>query len=229
MTKKIFCVEDDENIRELICYALQSAGYSATGYMDGFAFFDGLRDLEVPDLILLDIMLPEMDGMEILERIRKKSELKKVPVIMLSAKSAEMDKVKGLNGGADDYITKPFGVMELIARVEAVLRRSREDEKNLTCGGLVLNPLRRTVNAAGDEIVLTYKEFEILKYLMLNKNIVLSREQLTENVWGYDFYKDTRTVDVHIRTLRQKLGTFGGLIETVRHVGYRIAEQKSSE
>ncbi len=225
MEEKVFCIEDDENIRELICYALQSAGYSATGYPDGYSFFEGVERGEAPALVLLDIMLPEMDGMEILERIRKNARLKKVPVIMLTAKSAEMDKVKGLNLGADDYMTKPFGVMELIARVKAVLRRRETKEEMLTCGNLVLNPMRRTVTANGENVVLTYKEFEVLWYLMRNKNIALSREQLTETVWGYDFDGDTRTVDVHIRTLRHKLGICGSMIETIRHVGYRITEQ----
>lgn len=224
MEEKIFCVEDDENIRELICYALQSAGYTAVGFSDGYSFFDRVAQEEVPALVLLDIMLPEMDGMEILKRIRKNIRLKKVPVIMLTAKSAEMDKVKGLNSGADDYMTKPFGVMELIARVKAVLRRSETKEEQLSCGDILLDPLRRTVTVSGKPVVLTYKEFEMLWYLMRNKNIALSREQLTETVWGYDFDGDTRTVDVHVRTLRHKLGESGSMIETVRHIGYRITE-----
>lgn len=220
----IYCVEDEHNIRELIVYTLESSGYPAKGLESGAELFRYLED-QLPDLILLDIMLPGEDGMVILRRLKQSEVTKKIPVIMVTAKGAEYDKVLGLDGGADDYITKPFGMMEFIARVRAVLRRSGKEEKNqsiLETGELQILVQQHQVLAAGKKVTLTLKEFELLKYLMENRGIVLSRDQLLGHVWSYDFDGETRTVDVHVRTLRQKLGACGELIETVRGVGYRI-------
>lgn len=220
----IYCVEDERNIRELIVYTLESSGYAAKGFESGSDLFGGL-DGQLPDLILLDIMLPGEDGMKVLSRLKSSEVTKSIPVIMVTAKGAEYDKVLGLDCGADDYITKPFGMMEFIARVRAVLRRSGKEDKNqavLECGDLQIFVQQHQVLAGGNKITLTLKEFELLKYLMENRGIVLSRDRLLGHVWGYDFDGETRTVDVHIRTLRQKLGACGELIETVRGVGYRI-------
>ena len=222
---KISVVEDDEDIREIVVYALLSAGFEAFGYETGEEFLTAL-DAGLPSLVLLDIMLPEMDGLTILKRLRSMPKAKKLPVIMLTAKNSEYDKVKGLDFGADDYISKPFGVMELIARVNAVLRRGGTEEvsKNLEISGLILDHARRDVSIDGVSIKLTYKEYELLHCMMLNAGIVLSREKLLESVWGYDFEGESRTVDMHIKTLRQKLGTSGKLIKTVRNVGYKLGE-----
>lgn len=219
----IYCVEDDKSIRDLIVYALGSGGFEAHGMCDGKELFQALSK-EIPDLILLDIMLPGEDGISILKRLRASGRTKSVPVIMLTAKSAEYDKVLGLDSGADDYITKPFGVMELIARVKAVLRRIGSKERNpqLTVGDVTINVDKHQVLANGKEITLTLKEFELLRYLMENVGLVLTRDKVLETVWGYEYEGETRTVDVHIRTLRQKLGEYGSMIETVRGVGYRI-------
>ncbi len=219
----IYCVEDDKSIRDLIVYALGSGGFEAHGMCDGKELFQALSK-EIPDLILLDIMLPGEDGISILKRLRASGRTKSVPVIMLTAKSAEYDKVLGLDSGADDYITKPFGVMELIARVKAVLRRIGPKERNpqLTVGDVTINVDKHQVLANGKEITLTLKEFELLRYLMENVGLVLTRDKVLETVWGYEYEGETRTVDVHIRTLRQKLGEYGSMIETVRGVGYRI-------
>ncbi|HJB26316.1 MAG TPA: response regulator transcription factor [Firmicutes bacterium] len=219
----IYCVEDDKSIRDLIVYALGSGGFEAHGMCDGKELFQALSK-EIPDLILLDIMLPGEDGISILKRLRASGRTKTVPVIMLTAKSAEYDKVLGLDSGADDYITKPFGVMELIARVKAVLRRIGPKERNpqLTVGDVTINVDKHQVLANGKEITLTLKEFELLRYLMENVGLVLTRDKVLETVWGYEYEGETRTVDVHIRTLRQKLGEYGSMIETVRGVGYRI-------
>lgn len=219
----IYCVEDDKSIRDLIVYALGSGGFEAHGMCDGKELFQALSK-EIPDLILLDIMLPGEDGISILKRLRASGRTKSVPVIMLTAKSAEYDKVLGLDSGADDYITKPFGVMELIARVKAVLRRIEPKERNpqLTVGDVTINVDKHQVLANGKEITLTLKEFELLRYLMENVGLVLTRDKVLETVWGYEYEGETRTVDVHIRTLRQKLGEYGSMIETVRGVGYRI-------
>lgn len=227
----IYCVEDDKNIRDLVVYALQTGGFQATGFMDATEFNKGLKSRK-PSLILLDIMLPGEDGMSILKRLKSNKETKDIPVILLTAKGAEYDKVNGLNEGADDYITKPFGVMELLARVKAVLRRVEPKmepnigTKELNAGGIVLNVDKRKVTAYDKEITLTYKEFELLHYLIENQGIVLTREQLLKTIWGYDFEGETRTVDVHVGNLRQKLGICGNLIETVRGIGYRIGEGK---
>jgi two-component system alkaline phosphatase synthesis response regulator PhoP len=227
----IYCVEDDKNIRDLVVYALQTGGFQAIGFMDATEFNKGLKSRK-PSLILLDIMLPGEDGMSILKRLKSNKETKDIPVILLTAKGAEYDKVNGLNEGADDYITKPFGVMELLARVKAVLRRVEPKTepdigtKELNVGGIVLNVDKRKVTAYDKEITLTYKEFELLHYLIENQGIVLTREQLLKTIWGYDFEGETRTVDVHVGNLRQKLGICGNLIETVRGIGYRIGEGK---
>lgn len=222
----IYCVEDERNIRELIVYTLVSTGFEAKGFVDGRELFKALED-ELPRLILLDVMLPNEDGIQILKKIKNSSDTRNIPVIMVTAKGAEYDKVIGLDSGADDYITKPFGMMEFVSRVKAVLRRSKaEDIKNeLSVGSIRINIDRHSVYADDALVTLTLKEFELLKYLMENSGIVLTRDKLLGHIWGYDFDGETRTVDVHIRTLRQKLGSAGNLIETVRGVGYSIKEQ----
>ena len=224
----IYCVEDDDNIRELVGYTLDSTGLPAKGFPSGTEFKAALKN-ETPELILLDIMLPGEDGMELLSDIRKNSKTKNVPVIMLTAKGAEYDKVSALDMGADDYVTKPFGMMELVSRIRAVLRRSSRgkntDEPVLSTGKIKMDVLRHKVTVNGKEVVLTLKEFELLKKLILNLGVVLTREQLLEDIWGYNFDGETRTVDVHVRSLRQKLGKAGDRIETVRGVGYRIREK----
>lgn len=221
----IYCVEDEKNIRELLIYTLETTGFSARGMANSKELKDALKE-ELPDLILLDIMLPGDDGYTILAQLKGMSSVKDVPVIMVTAKEAEFDKVKGLEGGADDYITKPFGMMEFIARVKAVLRRSarQNEDRELHYGELYLNVGRHEVRYQEEKIELTRKEFELLQYLMENKSLVMTRNQILCHVWGYDFDGETRTVDVHVRTLRQKLGEAGDLIETVRGVGYRIGE-----
>ncbi|NLC18648.1 MAG: response regulator transcription factor [Clostridiales bacterium] len=219
----IYCVEDDRSIRELIIYALKSNGFDAIGFGEGKPFFAAL-DERLPDLVLLDIMLPGEDGIEILRQLKASAKTKHIPVIMLTAKSAEYDKVLGLDSGADDYITKPFGIMELLSRIRAVLRRAGQANASseLKAGRLIMNVDRHLVLVDGKEVTLTLKEFELLKYLIQNAGIVLTRDKLLEKVWGYEYEGETRTVDVHIRTLRHKLGEAGGIIETVRGVGYRI-------
>ena len=220
----IYCVEDERNIRELIVYTLESSGLPAKGMESGAELFEALAERQA-SLILLDVMLPGEDGLAILNRLKSSEVTKDIPVIMVTAKSAEYDKVRGLDCGADDYITKPFGMMEFIARVRAVLRRTgREDKDNATLqvGDLQILVQQHQVFSAGQKVTLTMKEFELLKFLMENQGIVLSRDRLLGHVWGYDFDGETRTVDVHIRTLRQKLGPCGEYIETVRGVGYRI-------
>jgi len=219
----IYCVEDDRSIRELIIYALQSGGYEAVGFSEGTALLAALES-RLPDLILLDIMLPGEDGMEILKKLKASVKTRHIPVIMITAKSAEYDKVLGLDSGADDYITKPFGIMEFLSRVRAVLRRAgnARSVSELSAGRLKMYVDRHVVLADGKEVALTLKEFELLKYLMENTGIVLTRDRLLEKVWGYEFEGETRTVDVHIRSLRQKLGEAGSVIETIRGVGYRI-------
>ena len=219
----IFCVEDDRNIRELLVYTLSTTGYQAQGFSSGKELFQELKNNR-PELILLDIMLPGEDGYSILERLKASSETQNIPVIMVTAKEAEYDKVRGLEAGADDYITKPFGMMEFVARVKAVLRRCsrQEEDKELKCDDLRLSVGRHKVYWKEEKVELTRKEFELLQYLMENKGLVMTRNQILCHVWGYDFDGETRTVDVHVRTLRQKLGEAGNLIETVRGVGYRI-------
>ena len=223
----IYCVEDEKNIRELLVYTLETTGFTAKGFADGRELKVALKE-EIPNLILLDIMLPGDDGYTILEKLRSSPDTKSIPVIMVTAKEAEYDKVRGLEAGADDYITKPFGMMEFVARVKAVLRRCsrQEEDKELTCGELKVFVGRHRVSFQGKPVELTRKEFELLQYLMENKGLVMTRNQILCHVWGYDFDGETRTVDVHVRTLRQKLGMAGDLIETVRGVGYRIGELK---
>ncbi len=219
----IYCVEDDSNIRELVVYTLESTGMKACGFEDGRAFMEALA-FETPELVLLDIMLPGEDGIEILKKLRKSAKTKDIPVIMVTAKGSEYDKVIGLDTGADDYITKPFGMMELVSRIKAVLRRTMREKEDTKyqVGNLLIDVEKHKVKVEGKTVALTLKEFELLEKLMKNRSIVLTRDRLLEEIWGYDFTGETRTVDVHVRTLRQKLGTAGELIETVRGVGYRI-------
>lgn len=219
----IYFVEDDESIRELVLYTLNESGFETRGFDVPSKFWKALKE-EAPELILLDIMLPEEDGIQILKKIRVMPGISKVPVMMLSAKGSEFDKVVGLNNGADDYLPKPFGMMELVARVKALLRRSENSESSAEyrIGELVISPERHQVKVSGEEIPLTLKEFELLLLLVENKGIVFTRDQLLTKIWGYAFDGESRTIDVHIRSLRQKLGECGKLIETVRGIGYRI-------
>lgn len=219
----IYCVEDDRGIRELVVYTLLNSGFQAEGLESGEQLFAAMRQ-KTPQLILLDIMLPDTDGIEILKKLRSEHATKQIPVIMVTAKGTEYDKVIGLDSGADDYIPKPFGMMELISRIKAVLRRyeNTDDTKEYVCENVRQNLKSHTVTVDGKSVELTLKEFEVLALLMKNTGTVLTRDMLLENVWGYDFDGETRTVDVHIRTLRSKLGDGGSIIETVRGVGYRI-------
>lgn len=219
----IYIVEDDKNISEIESYALKNGGYSTEEFECAKSFMGRVAE-RIPDLILLDIMLPDMDGIDVLKKLRRSPETKKVPVIMVTAKSTEIDKVKGLDSGADDYITKPFGIMELISRVKAVLRRVRqaEEEKFMTLHEIFLDTEKRAVYISDKACELTYKEFELLKLFMQNAGIVMTRENLMERIWGVDFEGESRTLDMHIKTLRQKLGDAGKYIKTVRNVGYRI-------
>lgn len=222
----IYCVEDDSNIRELIVYTLETTGYKARGFENGKDFFKALSS-ELPELVLMDIMLPGEDGLGLLKRMKASVQTRDIPVIMVTAKGAEYDKVKGLDLGADDYVAKPFGMMELMSRIKAVLRRSRKNvgdaEDTIVIGDIEIQLKKHEVKAEGAVVTLTLKEYELLKRLMQNPNIVMTRDKLLEEIWGYDFDGETRTVDVHIRTLRQKLGSCGELIETVRGVGYRMS------
>ena len=216
----IYIVEDDLNIQEIELFALKNSGYQAAGFETARDFFRALGE-RLPELILLDIMLPDEDGMSILHRLRQRADTQRIPVILVTAKSSELDKVKGLDGGADDYLAKPFGVMELIARVKALLRRSGAgDESVLTCGNVTLDSEKRMVSVDGKPVELTYKEFELLRLLMKNHGIVISRDVIMERVWDSSFEGESRTIDVHVRTLRQKLGEGGALIKTIRNVGY---------
>ena len=219
----IYCLEDERNIRELIVYTLQSSGYDAIGFSNGKDFLDAVNR-EKPELALLDVMLPNENGLSVLKKLKESSATEGIPVIMVTARGSEFDKVTGLNLGADDYIAKPFGMMEFVARVRAVLRRGglREKKPELSYKNLVIQMDKHRVLVSGEAIDLTLKEYELLKYLIENEGIVLSRNQILEHVWGYDFDGETRTVDVHIRTMRQKLGEYGKYVETVRGVGYRI-------
>ena len=219
----IWCVEDDSDIRDIEAYTLNSTGFEANGFSDGSSFFAALAN-EKPDLIILDIMLPGEDGVEILKRLKNSSETSAIPVIMATAKGAEHDKIQSLDLGADDYLVKPFGMMEMVSRVKAVLRRCGAKDKKplLKHGGLTVNPDERRVTADGERIDLTYKEFEILLLFMRNPGKVFTRERLFNDVWGSDYIGESRTIDMHIRTLRRKLGEYGSMIETVRNIGYRI-------
>lgn len=223
----IWCVEDDASIRDIEVYALRSVGFEARGFSDGAAFWDALR-AERPELVVLDVMLPGIDGIELLSRMRASDALRDIPVIMATAKGTEYDKIHGLDLGADYYLAKPFGVMELVSCVKAVLRRCRRDDAEragLSAGGVSLDADAHTVTAGGRRITLTYKEFELLRLFMAHPGTAFTREQLMERVWGTDYCGETRTVDMHIRTLRQKLGEYGEMIETVRGVGYRLEAQ----
>lgn len=221
--RMIYCVEDDSNIRDLVVYTLESTGLKACGFEDGKAFIEALA-FETPELVLLDIMLPGEDGLTILKKLKSSSRTSEIPVIMLTAKGSEYDKVVGLDSGADDYITKPFGMMELVSRVKAVLRRTQKNTKEriYRIENLEMDVEKHKVKVDGQTVTLTLKEFEMLEKLVKNQHIVLTRDKLLEEIWGYDFDGETRTVDVHVRTLRQKLGSAGELIETVRGVGYRM-------
>ena len=218
----IYLVEDDNSIRELVAYTLQSAGFRAEGFEKPSAFWYACKT-KLPDLVLLDLMLPEEDGISMLKKLRNDPETRKMPIILLTAKSSEYDKVMGLENGADDYVAKPFSMMELLARVKALLRRVEKDEKTgVTIGDLFVDKTRHEVLVKGEQVTLTLKEFELLCLLMENKGKVLTRDQLLNSIWGYEFDGENRTVDVHIRTLRQKLGACGEYIETVRGVGYKV-------
>ena len=219
----IWCVDDDSTIRDIEVYALTQTGFEAKGFADGISMLEALKT-EKPELIVLDIMLPGKDGVEVLREIRQSPETRRIPVIMATAKGTEMDKIHGLDTGADDYLVKPFGVMEMVSRIKAVLRRCEPDEKGivLAIGEITLNDKEHLVTVNGKRVVLTFKEFEILKLFMQNPGSVFSRDKLLSEVWGIDYLGETRTVDMHIKTLRQKLGKSGSLIETVIGVGYKM-------
>ena len=219
----IYIVEDDVNIREIERYALKNSGFETQELECGRDLYKALEK-KTPSLILLDIMLPGEDGLEILTTLRNNKATRRVPVIMVTAKTTELDKVKGLDLGADDYITKPFGVMELISRVKALLRRTEEQAESavLSHDAIVMDTDKRSVTVEGEPCELTYKEFELLKMLLLNRGIVLTRDKIMDQVWGFEYGGESRTVDMHIKTLRQKLGEAGGVIKTVRNVGYLI-------
>ncbi|MFR8547377.1 MAG: response regulator transcription factor [Lachnospiraceae bacterium] len=218
----IYIVEDDENIREIEMFALKNAGYEVQGFDCASAFYARLKE-KVPALVLLDIMLPDEDGLTIVKKLRFAAETRKLPII-ITAKTTELDKVKGLDIGADDYITKPFGVMELISRVKALMRRSRgmEEERMIRLGPIFMDDEKRAVFVDDQQCELTYKEYELLKLLLLNAGIVAARDMILDRVWGTDFEGESRTLDMHIKTLRQKLGNAGSMIKTVRNVGYML-------
>lgn len=221
MTRAIVVVEDDESIREMLRYYFQSVGYTVRPYESGEAMFEGEADQSPPVLFILDIMLPGMDGLEILRRLREGRGTSESPVIMLTARSAEMDRVSGLENGADDYVVKPFGIMELQARVKAVLRRTqRRGDRILTCGDLEIDPAAREVRKGGQLVELTFKEFELLRLLCTRRGVALTRDEILQAVWDYDYTGETRTVDMHVKALRQKLGE--DVIATVRGVGYKM-------
>lgn len=221
----IYIVEDEMNISEIETYVLKNSGFEVECFENGADFLDACSE-RLPSLVILDIMLPGLDGISVLKTLRGQDRTKNIPVILVTAKSTEIDKVKGLDMGADDYLAKPFGTMELVARVKALLRRTNSDEQSqsLEYKGIEIDQEKREVKSGGELCSLTYKEYELLKYLLLNINIVLSREKILGNVWGYDFEGESRTVDMHIKTLRQKLGANGEYIKTVRNVGYKIGD-----
>lgn len=226
----IWCVEDEASIRDIEVYALKAAGLEARGFEDGDSFWQALKSEPRPDLAVLDVMLPGTDGIELLRRIRADADLASLPVVMATAKGAEIDKIQGLDLGADYYLTKPFGIMELVSCVKAVLRRCAppQDAHTLTLGGLCLNLDQHRVTVNGADVALTYKEFELLKLFLSNPGIAFTRDQLFSRVWGEDYFGESRTIDTHILTLRQKLGPYGDVIQTVRGVGYRL-EGKAHE
>ena len=219
----IWCVEDDAGIRDIEVYALTSTGLEARGFEDGDSFWNALQ-AEKPELVVLDVMLPGIDGVTLLKRMKGSEEFREIPVIMATARGSEYDKVQSLDLGADDYLVKPFGVMEMVSRVKAVLRRCRprNSEELLQIEGLVLNPREHTVSIDGERVNLTYKEYTLLRLFLSQPGVAFTREQLLSNVWNTDYLGETRTVDMHIRTLRQKLGRYGHIIRTVRNVGYRL-------
>ena len=227
MGKWIYYVEDDTSIRELVLYALKTAEFQVMGFENAASFYKRMKEQQ-PDLILLDIMLPDEDGVSILKKLKSRPDTENIPVIMMTAKSSEYDKVLGLDSGADDYITKPFGVMELISRVKAVIRRSDRSKGSagevLKIGELVLDEQKHEVYARGQEVSLTFKEFELLSYLMKNRGLVLSRDKILNTIWNYEYEGESRTVDVHIGSLLQKLGTCGDFIKTIRGIGYKIED-----
>ena len=222
----IWCVDDDNTIREIEVYTLEQTGFTARGFADGVSMLEALKT-EIPELIILDIMMPELDGIEVLKRLRSESSYKDIPVIMATAKGTEMDKIGGLNSGADDYLVKPFGVMEMVARVNAVLRRTTKvvSADDITVGAITLKDKEHKVIIEGKKIELTHKEFEMLKLFMENPGLVFSRDKLMSEIWGMDYIGETRTIDMHIKTLRQKLGNAGGQIKTVIGVGYRLENE----
>ena len=222
----IWCVEDDSSIRDIVIYTLLSTGFEAKGFEDGETVCEALK-IEKPELILLDVMLPQLDGIEVLKRIKESPNLCDIPVIMATAKGTEYEKVRGLDMGADDYLVKPFGMMEMVSRIKAVLRRSKPKQEShlLKVRELILNPEARNVYIRDEKIVLTYKEFELLQLFLSHPGKVYTRDVLYNEIWGEDYIGETRTVDMHIRTLRQKLKEYGELIETVRNVGYRMETQ----
>ena len=222
----VWCVDDDSTIREIEVYTLEQTGFAARGFADGVSMLEALKD-EIPELIILDIMMPELDGIEVLKKLRSEPLYKDIPVIMATAKGTEMDKIGGLNMGADDYLVKPFGVMEMVARVKAVLRRSvkKVESDSITVGSITLKEKEHKVISDGEKVELTHKEFEMLKLFMQNPNMVFSREKLMSEIWGMDYIGETRTVDMHIKTLRHKLGSAGGQIKTVIGVGYRLEDE----
>lgn len=219
----IWCVEDDASTRDIEVYTLTSTGFEGRGFDDGVSFWSALQT-QKPDLVVLDVMLPGVDGIELLQRMKASAELRTIPVVMATAKGAEYDRIRGLDLGADYYLVKPFGVMELVSCVKAVLRRCRPDKAAhlLRSGGLVVDLDAHTVTVDGARVALTYKEFELLRLFLSHPGMAFTRDQLFQEVWGMDFCGETRTVDMHIRTLRQKLGPYGRRIETVRNVGYRM-------
>ena len=219
----IWCVEDDASIRDIEVYALSSTGFDAIGFEDGTSFWNALQTRQ-PDLVVLDVMLPGIDGVELLKRMKASDAFRDIPVIMATAKGTEYDKIQSLDLGADDYLVKPFGIMEMVSRVKAVLRRCKRPQSTaaLCVNGLVLNPSEHTVSIDGQRVALTYKEYELLHLFLSQPGVAFTREQLLSSVWNTEYFGETRTVDMHIRTLRQKLGTYGHLIETVRNVGYRL-------
>ena len=219
----IWCVDDDSTIRDIEVYTLTQTGFEAKGFADGISMLEALKT-EKPELIVLDIMMPGMDGVEVLKEVRSRADTRKIPIIMATAKGTEMDKIQSLDIGADDYLVKPFGVMEMVSRIKAILRRCAPNEVSdvITVGEITLNDKEHTVSVKGEKVALTFKEFEILKMFMSNPGAVFSREKLLSAVWGVDYLGESRTVDMHIKTLRQKLGESGKCIETVIGVGYRM-------
>ena len=219
----IWCVDDDNTIRDIEVYTLTQTGFEAKGFSDGISMLEALKT-EKPELIVLDIMMPGMDGVEVLKEIRSRTDTRKIPVIMATAKGTEMDKIQGLDTGADDYLVKPFGVMEMVSRIKAILRRCTPEEVTnvISIAEITLNDKEHTVSVNGENVALTFKEFEILKMFMSNPGVAFSREKLLSEVWGIDYLGESRTVDMHIKTLRQKLGESGKRIETVIGVGYRM-------